>query len=65
MLVTAHALIDKLHAIVRKRIPAALDEWLIAAGESLIASFANGMAKDKVALGGPSRWHFAVTLERA
>lgn len=46
VLVTAHALIDDFHAIVRKRTPAALDEWLVAASESLVASFASGMAKD-------------------
>ena len=39
-------LIDEFHAIVRRKTSAALDQWLGAACESSISSFANGMTKD-------------------
>lgn len=46
VLASTRDLIDDFHAIVRKRTSAALDHWLNAARESLVASFANGLSKD-------------------
>jgi transposase len=46
VLVSTRELIDDFHAIVRKRASAVLDQWLGAARESLVYSFANGLSKD-------------------
>ena len=46
VLVSTRELIDDFQAIIRKRTATALDQWLEAARESLISSFANGMSKD-------------------
>lgn len=45
-LVTARDLVADFHAMVRKKAVAAFDNWMDAARDSLIASFANGMTKD-------------------
>jgi transposase len=49
-LVTARMLTDRFHTMVRKRIEADLVPWIVAAGQSLIASFASGITKDIAAV---------------
>jgi transposase len=49
-LVDARRLIDQFHAMIRKRIASDLDPWLIAANESLIASFASGVSNDRASV---------------
>ena len=49
-LVDARRLIDQFHDMIRKRIASELDPWLIAASESLIASFASGVSNDRVSV---------------
>lgn len=49
-LVQARILIDRFHAMIRKRTEAELDPWMTEAGASLIASFATGITKDKAAV---------------
>lgn len=43
-LVDARKLIDRFHAMFRKRIEADLDAWIEAASQSLVASFASGVS---------------------
>jgi transposase len=50
MLVEVRALIDSFHAMIRKKTEADLEPWIAAASPSLIASFANGIAKDTAAI---------------
>jgi transposase len=49
-LVEARTLIDQFHAMTRKQISPDIDPWIATASASLIASFANGLAKDKAAV---------------
>ena len=49
-LVDARKLIDRFHTMVRKRIEADLDPWIEAASQSLVASFASGVSKDKASV---------------
>lgn len=49
-LVDARKLIDRFHAMVRKRIEADLDPWIEAASQSLVASFASGISNDKASV---------------
>jgi len=49
-LAEACRIIGDFHAMVRKKEPARLDPWIIAAGSSLIASFARGVLNDKLAV---------------
>ena len=50
-LVEARELIADFHAIIRRRTGDRLDPWLERARTSLIAAFANGVTKDKAAVG--------------
>lgn len=49
-LVDARKLIDRFHAMIRKRTEADLDPWIDAASQSLVASFASGVSKDKASV---------------
>jgi transposase len=49
-LVNARALVDRFHAMIRKRTEADLGPWIAAASESLISSFASGITKDIAAV---------------
>ena len=55
ILVQARTLIDRFHAMIRKRTEAALDPWIAEARTSLIASFATGIKNDRTAV------HAAIT----
>jgi transposase len=46
-LMEARSLIDRFHAMIRKKIAADLDPWIADASASLIASFAIGITKDR------------------
>lgn len=46
VLANTRNLFDDFHAIIREKAAAALDQWLDAARDSLIVSFANGKSKD-------------------
>lgn len=48
-LVEARSLTDRFHALIRRK-GADLDEWIADAAPSLLASFANGVRKDKAAV---------------
>ena len=50
MLVDARRLIDQFHAMVRKQIASDLDPWLVAARQSLVASFASGVSNDRASV---------------
>ena len=50
MLVEIRALIDSFHAMIRTKTEADLEPWIAAASPGLIASFANGIAKDTAAV---------------
>jgi transposase len=50
MLVEARRLMERFHAMIRKKIAADLEPWIVEASTSLIASFANGIARDKAAV---------------
>ena len=50
MLVEARQLVDRFHAMIRKRIASDLDPWLKAASESLVASFASGVSSDRTCI---------------
>jgi transposase len=43
----ARSLIDRFHAMIRKKIAADLDPWIADASASLITSFAIGITKDR------------------
>jgi len=46
-LVTARDLMDKFHGIIRRRISADLEPWIMDAQPSLLGSFAKGIAQDR------------------
>ena len=50
MLTEARDLIDRFHAMIRKKIAGDLEPWIAEAKASLIASFANGIARDRSAV---------------
>lgn len=50
MLTEARELIKRFHAMIRKKVAADLDRWIDDARSSLIASFANGIGRDKAAV---------------
>jgi transposase len=50
MLVNARKLIDRFHAMIRKRTASDLDPWLAAARDSLVASFASGVSNDRASV---------------
>jgi transposase len=50
MLADARALVDRFHAIIRKKAEIELEPWIDESKRSLIASFATGIAKDKAAV---------------
>ena len=54
-LVQARTLIDRFHAMIRKRTEVELDPWITEARTSLIASFATGIGNDRTAV------HAAIT----
>jgi transposase len=49
-LVEAREIITKFHAIIRKKVDADLGSWIKRAQTTLVASFANGVAKDEAAV---------------
>ncbi len=49
-LVEAREIVEAFHTMVRQKKEAALDGWLQRAGQSLIVSFANGLARDHLAV---------------
>ncbi|WP_353558826.1 MULTISPECIES: transposase [Bradyrhizobium] len=49
-LVEARMLVESFQAMVRKKLFADLDPWIATASLSLIASFANGIIRDKAAV---------------
>lgn len=51
LLVEARAVISAFHAMIRKKAEAELDAWIERASAGLVASFANGVAKDRAAVG--------------
>ena len=55
ILVQARILIDRFHAMIRRRTEAELDPWITEAKASLIASFATGISNDRAAV------HAAIT----
>jgi transposase len=50
VLVEARCLIERFHSMVRKRIEADLDPWIVDASTSVIASFASGITRDRAAV---------------
>ncbi len=50
LLVEARDLIDRFHAMIRKKLKNDLEPWIADAVTSLIASFANGIARDMAAV---------------
>ncbi len=50
MLVEARRLMERFHAMIRRKIVDDLEPWITEASASLIASFANGIARDKAAV---------------
>ncbi|MGB6534922.1 MAG: ISL3 family transposase [Xanthobacteraceae bacterium] len=55
-LANARALVDRFQAMIRQKTESELEAWIIESKRSLIASFANGIARDKAAV------HAAITL---
>jgi transposase len=49
-LVEARCLTDRFHSMIRKKAAADLDPWIVDAEASLIASFANGVIREKPAV---------------
>ena len=49
-LVEARDIVDAFHKMLRQKTAAALNPWIECAQESLIASFANGVARDEAAI---------------
>jgi transposase len=49
-LIAARDLVDRFHAMIRKRQPEELDPWIAAAKESALSSFAAGIASDRDAV---------------
>jgi transposase len=58
LLVAARELIDRLHVMLRRKAGAELDPWIAQGRASLVASFANGVARDIAAVRAAivSRW---------
>lgn len=54
----ARELVERFHVMIRRKIEADLDPWIDQARVSLVASFANGVAKDIAAVRAAiiSRW---------
>jgi transposase len=50
MLVKARGLIDRFHAMIRKKTEADLEPWIAVADTSLLASFARGIRRDHAAV---------------
>ena len=50
MLMEARSLMERFHAMIRRKTGADLEPWIAEASASLIASFANGIARDKAAV---------------
>jgi transposase len=50
MLANACALVDRFQAIIRKKAASELETWIAESKQSLIASFATGIAKDQAAV---------------
>lgn len=50
LLVEAHALIERFHAMIRKKEADQLDPWIAEASGSLVSSFATGVVRDKAAV---------------
>ena len=55
-LADARALVDRFQTMIRQKTETELEAWIIESKRSLIASFANGIARDKAAV------HAAITL---
>lgn len=57
-LVEAREIVDSFHAMIRRKVSADLELWIERASGSLVASFANGVAKDIAAVRAAitSRW---------
>jgi transposase len=55
-LADARALVDRFQAMIRQKTESELEAWIIESKRSLIASFANGIARDEAAV------HAAITL---
>jgi transposase len=49
-LVQAREIIDGFHKMLRQKVTSALTPWIERARDSLVASFANGVAKDELAV---------------
>lgn len=49
-LVDARKLIERFHIMIRQRADVDLDPWIEAANQSLVASFASGVAKDRASI---------------
>jgi transposase len=49
-LVEAREIIAEFHMMIRRKLEAALSSWIERAGVSLVASFANGVVRDEVAV---------------
>ena len=58
LLVEARELIDRFHIMIRRKAAAELDPWIEQGRASLVASFANGVARDIAAVRAAvvSRW---------
>ena len=50
VLIVARDLVDRFHAMIRKRTPEELGPWIVAAKESALSSFATGIASDRDAV---------------
>ena len=58
-LIEARAVINAFHAMIRKRAGEELAPWIERAQSSLVTSFANGVAKDKSAIGAAVASHWS------
>jgi transposase len=56
LLVEAREVINAFHTMIRKKVHADLDPWLERACASLVASFANGVAKDAISAAITTSW---------
>jgi transposase len=50
MLVEARSLIDSFHSMIRNKVADDLEPWIVDASKSLVASFANGILRDRAAV---------------
>jgi transposase len=55
MLVEARGLIDSFHSMIRKKTADDLEPWTHCASNSLVASFASGILRDRTAVRAASR----------